>query len=42
MMIRLYRQMVKVYDRMLHVTEDQRTAMGRPQVIVDTNYGDLP
>ncbi len=42
MMIRLYRQMVKVYDRMLQVTKDQRTAMGRPQVIVDTNYGDLP
>ncbi len=42
MMIKLYRQMVKVYDRMLHVTEAQRTAMGRPQVIVDDDYGRLP
>lgn len=42
MMIRLYRQMVKVYDRMLHVTEAQRTAMGRPQVIVDDDYARLP
>ncbi|BBL81197.1 hypothetical protein RxyAA322_30510 [Rubrobacter xylanophilus] len=42
MMIRLYRQMVRVYDRMLHVTEAQRLAVGRPQVIVDDDYGRLP
>lgn len=42
LMIRLYRQMVDVYDRMLHVTEVQRAAMGRPQVIVDDDYGSLP
>ncbi len=42
LMIRLYRQMVKVYDRMLHVTEAQRTAMGRPQVVVDADYARLP
>lgn len=42
MMIRLYRQMVRVYDRMLRVTEAQRTAIGRPQVIVDDDYGRLP
>lgn len=42
MMIRLYKQMVKVYDRMLYITEAQRTAMGRPQVIVDADYARLP
>lgn len=42
MMIKLYRHMVKGYDQMLQVTEAQRTAMGRPQVIVDNDYGDLP
>ncbi len=42
MMIKLYRRMVAVYDRMLHVTEAQRTAMGRPQVIVDDDYARLP
>ena len=42
MMIRLYKQMVRVYDRMLHVTEAQRTAMGRPLVIVDDDYARLP
>ena len=42
MTIRLYRRMIAGYDRMLSVTEAQRTAMGRPQVIVDTDYGDLP
>lgn len=35
MMIKLYKQMVRVYDRMLRVTEAQRTAMGRlPEVDV--------
>jgi hypothetical protein len=42
LMIRLYRQMVRVYDRMLQVTEAQRTALGRPQVIVDDDYDRLP
>ncbi len=42
LMIRLYRQMTRAYDRMLHVTEAQRTAMGRPQVIVDDDYARLP
>jgi hypothetical protein len=41
MTIRLYRRMIAGYDRMLSVTEAQRTAMGRPQVIVDTDYGDI-
>jgi hypothetical protein len=40
MMIKLYRQTVNVYDRMLHVTEARRTALGCPQVIVD-DYGRL-
>jgi hypothetical protein len=42
LMIKLYRQMVRVYDRMVRLQEEQRTAMGRPQVIVDTNYRALP
>lgn len=42
MMIRLYRQMVTSYDQMLHITEVQRTAMGRPQIIVDDDYSRLP
>lgn len=42
MMIKLYRQMVNIYDRMVQETEAQGTALGRPQVIVDTDYGRLP
>lgn len=42
MIIKLYRQMTAAYSQMLHLTEAQRTAMGRPQVIVDDDYGDLP
>jgi hypothetical protein len=42
LMIKLYKQMVAVYDRMLHMMEAQRTAMGRPQVIVDDDYARLP
>ncbi len=42
LMIKLYRQMVKIYDRMLHLTEAQRTSLGRPQVIVDADYARLP
>lgn len=41
-MIKLYRQMVNIYDRMVQETEAQGTALGRPQVIVDTDYGRLP
>jgi hypothetical protein len=42
MMVKLYRQMVNIYDRMVRETEAQGTALGRPQVIVDTDYGRLP
>jgi hypothetical protein len=41
-MIKLHRQMAKVYERMLQLTEAQPTAMGRPQVIVDDDYSRLP
>lgn len=41
-MIKLYRRMVDVYDRMVRVTETEHTALGRPQVIVDDNYDRLP
>jgi hypothetical protein len=42
MMIRLYRQMVAVYDRMLRLMEDQSTSMGRPLVIVYEDPDKLP
>ena len=42
MMIRLYRQMVKVYDRMVHLMEQQSTTMGRPLVIVYEDPEKLP
>ncbi len=42
MMIKLYRRMVDVYDRMVRVTETEHTALGRPQIIVDDNYDRLP
>jgi hypothetical protein len=41
LMIKLYKRMVAVYDGMLKVTEAQRTALGRPQVIVDDDYSRL-
>ncbi|MDP9440542.1 MAG: DUF2782 domain-containing protein [Actinomycetota bacterium] len=37
-----YRRMGRVYDRMLRVTEAERTAVGPPQAMVDNDYGDLP
>jgi hypothetical protein len=42
LMIRLYRQMVKVYDRMLGLMEAQSTAMGRPLVVVYEDPAKLP
>lgn len=42
LMIRLYRQMVKVYDRMVHLMEQQSTTMGRPLVIVYEDPERLP
>lgn len=37
-----YYLLYKVYKRMVDDMERQRTANGRPQVIVTDNYGDLP
>lgn len=37
-----YYKMIKLYRQMLEFIERQRTAMGRPQVIVDTDYSSLP
>lgn len=34
MMIRLYRQMVAVYDRILDLMEARSTSLGRPLVVV--------
>jgi hypothetical protein len=42
MMIRLYRQMVAVYDRMLGLMESQSTSLGRPLVVVYEDPQKLP
>lgn len=42
LMIRLYRQMVKVYDRMTHLMEEQSISMGRPLVVVYEDPEKLP
>ncbi len=42
MMIRLYRQMVSVYDRMLRLMEAQSTSLGRPLVVVYEDPEKLP
>jgi hypothetical protein len=42
MMIRLYKQMVAVYDRMLHFTEAESISLGRPLVVVYEDPQKLP
>jgi hypothetical protein len=42
MMIRLYRQMVAVYDRMLGLMESESTSLGRPLVVVYEDPQKLP
>jgi hypothetical protein len=42
MMIRLYRQMVAVYDRMLHFMEAESTSLGRPLVVIHEDPEKLP
>lgn len=37
-----YYKMIQLYRRMIEFMERQRTALGRPQVIVDTDYNSLP
>lgn len=37
-----YYKMIKLYRRMVEFMERERTALGRPQVIVDTDYSSLP